>query len=131
MIPSTTTDTSWIELQFQAVSQPDAAQAEQSLLECYKCLSERLPLPFTAYYPEPTNSQEETEYRCTVVELLDPTKYLGDEIDGVFCKVRKGTFEVNLPLIDLYVPQNSRSFRLIADYCRWFGNLQTVCGGLT
>ena len=85
-------------------------------------LSANLSLPFTAYYPQPMNAQEKTQFRCTVLELLDPTQYLGDEFDGIFCKTRKGNFEVNLPLIELHVPHDSPDFQLIEDYWYWFWN---------
>jgi hypothetical protein len=95
---------------------------EETLARYYTYLSANLPLPLTAYYPQPSNARENSEYRCTVVELLDPTQYLGDEFDGIFCKVRKGTFEVNLPLIELHVFQGGPSSQLIEDFCHWFWN---------
>ncbi len=95
---------------------------EETLARYYAYLSARLPLPLTAYYPQPRTAQEKAEFRCTVVELLDPTRYLGDEFDGIFCKVRKGAFEVNLPLLELHVPEGSASFQLIEDYWYWFWN---------
>jgi len=95
---------------------------EDSLARYHSYLSANLPLPSIAYYPVPTNSQEKSEFRCTVVELLDPTQYLGDEFDGIFCKIRKGAFEVNLPLIELHVPSGSLQSQLIEDYWYWFWN---------
>ena len=68
------------------------------------------------------NSEEEAEFCCTVLKLLDPANHLGDGCDGIFCKTRKGTYEVNLPLIDLYLPEDSRGFELIDDYWFWFWN---------
>ena len=59
------------------------------------------------------NAQEKTQFRCTVLELLDPSKYICDEFDGIFCKTRKGNFEVNLPLIELEIPEDSPNFQLI------------------
>ncbi len=43
------------------------------------------------------------EFHCEVLELIDPATYLGDEFDGIFCKSRKGMYDLNLPLIDLYL----------------------------
>jgi hypothetical protein len=94
----------------------------ESLSRYYKYLSEHLCLPFTAHFPKPATSQEEEEFRCTVLELLDPAKYLGDGFDGIFCKTRKGKYEVNLPIIDLYLPENIGNSQLIEDYWRWFWN---------
>ena len=68
------------------------------------------------------NLEEENEFRCTVVELLDPAKHLGDVFDGIFCNIHKGIYEINLPLIDLYLPEDSIRFQLIEDYWYWFWN---------
>ena len=95
---------------------------EQSLSQYFHYLESHLPLPFAAYYPQPTNSREKAEFQCTVVELLDPAGCLGDEFDGIFCKFRKGDFEVNLPLMELHVPPGSLHFQIIEDYWYWFWN---------
>lgn len=91
-----------------------------SLARYYEFLQAHLPLPFAAHFPEPSNAREDAEFRCVVVELLDPTQHLGDEFDGLFCRARKGRYEVNLPLIDLCLPEGSPQQELIEDYWRWF-----------
>ena len=73
-------------------------------------------------FPKPMNSKEEYEFCCTVLELLDPATHLGDELDGIFCKTRKENYENDLPLIDLYLPEDSFGFQLIDDYWFWFWN---------
>jgi len=95
---------------------------EETLSRYYKYLTVRLSFPFTAHYPEPTTSLEEVQHHCTVVELLDPANDICDEFDGIFCKTRKGKYEVNLPLIELHVPHDSPDFQLIEDYWYWFWN---------
>ena len=95
---------------------------DETLCRYYLYLSAKLSSPFTAYYPEPTNSREKTLFCCTVLELLDPTQHLGDEFDGIFCKTRKGNFEVNLPLVELHVPHDNPDSQLIEDYLYWFWN---------
>ncbi len=137
---STIAEADWNGLERLAVSSPDRGQAErimavlgvtlgdppsvseETLARYHKYLSANLSLPFTAYYPQPMNSREKTQFRCTVLELLDPTQYLGDELDGIYCRTRKGDFEVNLPLIELYVPEDSLTFQLVEDYWYWFWN---------
>jgi hypothetical protein len=47
---------------------------------------------------------------------------VGDEIDGLFCKTRKAEYELDLPLIELEIPPNSRNFQLIEDYWYWLWN---------
>ncbi len=95
---------------------------EETLSSYYKYLSARLSFPFTACYPEPRSSLEEVQYRGVVLELLDPTKYICDDFDGILCKTRRGKYEVNLPLIELEIPEDSSNFQLIEDYWYWFWN---------
>jgi len=95
---------------------------EETLFRYYEYLSARLSFPFAAHYPEPTTSLEEVQYRCVVLELLDPTKDFYDEFDGIFCKTRKGKYEINLPLIELEVPNDSPNSQFIEDYWYWFWN---------
>ncbi len=138
MSVSTITGTSWIGLQVPAVFPPSANQTERilaalgpaagdlpkvdqdTLARYYAYLSANLPLPFTAYYPQPVSAQEKAQFRCTVVELLDPARHLGDEFDGLFCKTRRGRFEVNLPLVELHVPHDNPAFQLVEGYGYWF-----------
>ncbi len=95
---------------------------EETLWRYFHFLSANLRLPFVAHYPEPTNPREEIEFRCLVLSLLDPQMHVGDELDGLFCKTRKGKYELNLPLIELVVPQTSPNFQLIEDYWYWLWN---------
>jgi hypothetical protein len=95
---------------------------EETLSRYYNYLTARLSFPFTAHYPKPKTSLEEVQYRCTVLELLDPTKDIYDGFDGIFCKTRKGKYEINLPLIELEVPDDSSNLQFIEDYWYWFWN---------
>jgi hypothetical protein len=95
---------------------------EVAVSRYYQYLSSRMLFPFTAHYPEPTTSLEEVQYRCTVLELLDPVKDLFDDFDGIFCKTRKGIYEINLPLFELEVPHDSPNLQFIEDYWYWFRN---------
>jgi hypothetical protein len=96
--------------------------AEETLSRYYKYLMAKLSFPFTATYPEAQTWREQVEHRCTVVELLDPTHDILDELDGIFCKTRKGKYEINLPLIELELPADSPNFQYIEDYWYWFWN---------
>ena len=95
---------------------------DESLARYFDYLSTSLQLPFIAYYPAPKNAQERREFRLTVLELIDPRMHMGDPFDGLYVKTRKGTFEVNLPLGEIFTPQGSVNFELIEDYWHWFWN---------
>lgn len=93
---------------------------DDTLHSYYEYLSESFSFPFTAHYPHPMNPCEEVLYKCTVLGLLDPSKGLSDEIDGIFCKTQKAEFEANLPLVELKVSKDSPNFQMFEDYCHWF-----------
>ena len=95
---------------------------EQTLFRYYKYLMARLSFPFTAYYPEPTNTLEEVLHGCVVVELLDPAERFDDGVGGIFCNIHKGIYEINLPLIELEIPHDNPNFQFIEDYWYWFWN---------
>ena len=93
---------------------------EATLASYYRYLSKQISLPMAAWYPEPTNSREQREYRCTVVELIDPAVGLGALFDGIFCNVRKGRYEMNLPLIELELAPDDPNYELVEQYWFWF-----------
>ncbi len=95
---------------------------EDLLARYYEYLTEHLCFPFIAHYPKPMNSEEEDEFCCTVLALLDPAKHLGDGFDGIFSTISKGKYEINLPLIELEVSDDSPNFQFIEDYWYWFWN---------
>jgi hypothetical protein len=139
MAPSVATEASWSEANLCTMSPPEPTQRrrimqalgqanrlpgvdDRSLARYYAYLSAQLSLPFAAHFPRPTDAFEEAEFRCQVIELLDPERHLGDGFDGIFCKVRKGRYELNLPLIELYLPEDDPNFQIIEDYWFWFWN---------
>lgn len=93
-----------------------------TLWRYYAYLSAKIAFPFFAYYPDPWSAGKQDQRRRAILELLDPSRHLGGEFDGIFCKTRAGKYEVNLPLIELYVPQDDPNFQLIEDYWYWFWN---------
>jgi len=99
---------------------------EETLFRYYEYLSENLAMPLRACYLEPTNGFPASPPECTVLELLDPSKYPGDPFDGILCRVRKAGFEVNLPLLELETGESSASFQMIEDYWYWFWNWRCV-----
>jgi len=95
---------------------------EEPLSRYYRYLTDNFRFPFIAHFPKPTNLQEDDDFCCIVLMLLDPAKHLGGGFDGILCKTRKGTYEITLPLIHLYLPEDSFGFQLIDDYWFWFWN---------
>ena len=93
---------------------------KRTLFQYFEYLSDNLSFPFTTHYPEPRPPLEEDQYECSVLELLDPSKYASDEFDGIFCKTSKAGFEVNLPLVELGISPESPNFQVIEDYWYWF-----------
>ena len=92
---------------------------EESLSRYYDYLVARLEVPFHAYYPPPPGKPRAAD-RCEVIELLDPRTDLCDEIDGLYCRTRKGKFLVNLPLVELTIVPPSKNIELLGDYEYWF-----------
>ena len=93
---------------------------DDTLHSYYEYLSESFSFPFAAHYPHATNAREEVLYKCTVLGLLDPSKCVSDEIDGIFCKTQEGEFEVNLPLVELKVSKDIPNLQMFEDHCHWF-----------
>jgi hypothetical protein len=139
MAPSIATQANWSESDVCTALPPDPRQRrrimqalgetcqlpdvdELSLVRYFAHLSARLTFPFAAHFPRPTNSREETEFRCQVIALVDPRKHLGEGFDGILCKIRKGGYELSLPLIELHLPEDDPNFQIIEDYWFWFWN---------
>ena len=93
---------------------------EVTLATYSRYLSEELSFPFTAWYFQSANSRDESEHRCTVMELIDPASGVGDAFDGIFCKVLKGNHEMILPLIELELSPESPNYHLVESYWDWF-----------
>jgi hypothetical protein len=139
MLLSTATVANWDGLSLPLASSPSMNQIDRmqmalgatadglprmeadTLARYYAYLAANLSLPFTAYYPQPTNAAEKDQFCCDVLELLDPAQHRGDEFDGIMCRIRKGGFDVNLPLTELHAPDYS-DLQLIEDYAYWFWN---------
>ena len=140
LLLATIADVNWNDLKVVTESHPEPDQRDrilealwplgehlpsvdqETLSRYYKYLTVRLSFPFAATYPEPKTLLEESQHRCTVMELLDPTKNICDEFDGILCKIRKGKYEINLPLIELELPTDGPNFQFIEDYWYWFWN---------
>ncbi len=102
----------------RAVPQVD----EKTHARYFAYLAANLAMPFEAHHPLPSNPQEQREFRCQVLDILDPRTEQDDEFDGILCMVRKEDSASVLPLIELAVSPRSRNFQLIEDYWYWIWN---------
>lgn len=91
-----------------------------TLRRYYRYLSQNLSLPFAAWHRQPSLLGGDEEDRCTVVELIDPATGLGDESDGIFCKVRIGQQERTVPLTELVLSLDEPNGPLVEHYGDWF-----------
>lgn len=93
---------------------------DSTLARYHRYLSKQLSFPFNVWYPEPTAPEEMNAYPCTVVGLIDPKSGVGDEIDGIYCTIRKGEYERDLPLIELELSPDDPNFEVVEQYWDWF-----------
>jgi hypothetical protein len=88
----------------------------------YAYLSAHLVLPFGADCPEEVSEYHRIFFPATVVGLLNPDDHEGHEEQGLLCRVSRAFEEVNVPLSDVEVPEDSPNSQLIEDYWYWFWN---------
>jgi hypothetical protein len=88
----------------------------------YEHLAVHLQLPFEARYAGDLSRQQHATSVVAVTAVLDPGTDLRRESSGLLCRVRRTDEELELPLADLEVEENSPNFQLIEDYWYWFWN---------
>ncbi len=81
-----------------------------------------LEFPFQARYAGETWLSHRAASFVAVVSLLDPGMNPGRESSGLLCRVQRSGEEVELPLADLEVGDDSPNYQLIEDYWYWFWN---------
>jgi hypothetical protein len=94
---------------------------DETLLAYYKYLAANLSFPFEAKYSFEPRPLESKTYAITVLGLLDPTDFPGDEY-GLFCKARREQERIEIPLTVVEVGKDSPHRRLLDDYSSWFVN---------
>ena len=87
----------------------------------YKHLAANLSFPFEAEYSFKPRPFESKTYPITVLGLLDPEAFPGDEY-GLFCQARRENESVELPLTEVEVGKANPNRRLLTDYSYWFVN---------
>ena len=92
-----------------------------SLLAYYKYLAANLSFPFEAKYAFKPRAFETKTCAITVLGLLDPEAFDGDDY-GLFCQARREDEQIELPLTEVEVGKGTSNRRLIKDYSYWFVN---------
>jgi hypothetical protein len=94
---------------------------EESLRAYYKFLAANLAFPFEAKYSYEPRPLESKTCAITVLGLLDPEEFPGDD-HGLFCQARRDGEVIELPLTEVEVAKGNPNARLIDDYTVWFVN---------
>jgi hypothetical protein len=94
---------------------------DESLLAYYEYLAAKLSFPFEAKYSFETGPFESKTFSLTVLGLLDPDDFPGDEY-GLFCQARRDKKRIELPLTEVEVAKGNPNRRLVKDYSYWFVN---------
>lgn len=92
------------------------------LLHYHRYLEARLVFPFEAEYAEDLFDYRQRISSVTVVAVLDPQDSRGHEDTGLLCRVLRGSEEVEIPLVDLELPEESPNSQLLEDYWYWIWN---------
>ena len=88
----------------------------------YEYLAANLSLPFDAEYAEDAPGYGQVASGIRVVALLNPDGHANHEEFGLRCRARRGTQEIEVPLVDVELSENSPNYGLIEDYWYWFWN---------
>jgi len=94
---------------------------DESLVAYYKYLTANLSFPFEAKYSFETGQFESKTFSVTVLGLLDPDDFPGDEY-GLFCQARRDGERIELPLTEVEIGKGNLNRRLVEDYSCWFVN---------
>ncbi len=94
----------------------------QWLRRYHDYLSANLSLPFDAEYAEDIPGYRQALSRVTVEALVDPEEHGRHEEFGLYCRARRGTDAIEVPLADVELRTRSANLQLIEDYWYWFWN---------
>ena len=94
---------------------------DESLVAYYKYLAANLSFPFEAKYSFETGPFESKTFSITILGLLNPDDFPGDDY-GLFCQARRDGERIELPLAEVEVGKGNPNRRLVEDYSYWFVN---------
>jgi hypothetical protein len=88
----------------------------------YEYLVANLSLPFDAECAEDISGYRQGVSGITVVALLHPDEHAKHEEFGLLCRARRAAQEIEVPLADVELREDTQNYRLIEDYWYWFWN---------
>ncbi len=94
----------------------------QWLRRYYEYLAAKLSLPFDAEYAEDISGYRQLVSSVTVVALLNPGDHGRHEDFGLLCRAHRAGQEIDVPLADVELRENSPNSQLLDDYWYWFWN---------
>jgi hypothetical protein len=94
---------------------------DESLAAYYEYLTANLSFPFEAKYSFETGPFKSKTFTITVLGILDPDDFPGDEY-SLFCQARRERKQIELPLTEVEVTKLNPNRRLVEDYSYWFVN---------
>ena len=100
---------------------PLPESGEETLRAYYEYLAAKLSFPFEAIYPIQRLGFGSKTYAITVLGLLDPEEFPGED-HGLFCQARRDIEVIGLPLTEVEAGKGNENRRLIKDYAVWFVN---------
>lgn len=107
---------------FELTSDDPLPEADdQSIVAYHKYLANKLTFPFEAKHLFETGPFQPKTSSITVLGLLDPDDFPGDEY-GLFCQALRDRQRIELPITEVEVGKRDLNRRLVVDYSYWFVN---------
>lgn len=94
---------------------------EEAVLAYYEYLAANLSFPFEAHCSIDTGPFSSRTHSITVIGLLDPDEFLGEEF-GIAFQALRGEDSIEIPLTEVEIRRGHPNQRLVEDYSYWFVN---------
>jgi hypothetical protein len=85
-------------------------------------LAANLSLPFEAEYAEDISGFRQLVSKVTVLALIPPDGHARIEDVGLYCRVRRASEEIDVPLADVELEERTPNSQLMDDYWYWIWN---------
>jgi hypothetical protein len=92
------------------------------LIRYHDHLVAKLFFPFEAEYAEDISGHRQIVSTVDVLALIHPDSHPLDAEHGLLCRVRRGSEEIDVPLVDVEIQGNTSNSCFIEDYWYWIWN---------